>query len=107
VQKWFQKCYRLNKKKLQEEICSELLQCTRNEPDLLTSEITCDEIRIFLYDPETKGQARHGKSPNSPKKKKKKKKRALFFFFFLRRWGWFFWYPGRWGRQNNFYYKKY
>jgi len=41
-------------KELQEEICSELLQHTQNEPDLLKSEITCDEIWIFMYDPETK-----------------------------------------------------
>jgi hypothetical protein len=41
-------------KELQEEICSELLQCTRNEQDLLKSEITCDETWIFMYDPETK-----------------------------------------------------
>jgi len=41
-------------KELQEEICSEILQRTWNEPDLLMSEITCDEIWIFMYDPETK-----------------------------------------------------
>jgi hypothetical protein len=41
-------------KELQEEICSELLQRTQNEPDFLKSEITCDETWIFMYGPETK-----------------------------------------------------
>jgi len=40
-------------KELQVEIFSDLLQGTRNEPDLLKSEITCDETWIFMYDQET------------------------------------------------------
>jgi hypothetical protein len=41
-------------KELQKEMCSDLLQRTENEPDLLKSVITCDETWIFTYDPATK-----------------------------------------------------
>lgn len=70
VEKWFQKCYWLNKKNFRKEICSDLLQCTQNGPGLLKSEITCDETWIFMYDPETKWQLMLWKSPNSQRTKK-------------------------------------
>jgi hypothetical protein len=41
-------------KELRKEICSDLLQHTEHEPDLLKSEITCVETWIFTYDLETK-----------------------------------------------------
>jgi hypothetical protein len=41
-------------KELQEEIFSGLLQCTRNEPDFLKSEIACDETWICTCDQKTK-----------------------------------------------------
>jgi len=52
--KMFPKMLSAEQKELQEEICSELLQCARNEPDLLKSEIACEETLIFMYGPETK-----------------------------------------------------
>jgi hypothetical protein len=41
-------------KELLEEICSDLLQLTQNELDLLKSVITCDDTLIFTYDQEAK-----------------------------------------------------
>jgi hypothetical protein len=41
-------------KELHKEICSDLLQRTQNELDLLKSVITCDDTWIFTNDPEAK-----------------------------------------------------
>jgi hypothetical protein len=60
----------VEQKELWKEICPDLLQHTKNKPDLLKSVITCDETWIFMYNPETKWQAVHWKSPNSPRTKK-------------------------------------
>ena len=45
-----------NKKERRKELGLDLLQHVENEPDLLNSVITCDEIWVFTYDPETKRQ---------------------------------------------------
>ena len=52
------------------ELCSGLLQCIENEPDLLNSIITCDETWICMYDPETKRQSMQWKSTSFPRPKK-------------------------------------
>jgi hypothetical protein len=41
-------------KELYNEICSDLLQHTQTELDLLKSVITCDDTWIFTCDPEAK-----------------------------------------------------
>ena len=51
-------------------LCLDLLQCIENEPDLLNSIITCDEIWVFTYDLETKQQSMQWKSTSSPGPKK-------------------------------------
>jgi hypothetical protein len=51
-------------KELRQDICSDLLQHTKNEMDMLKLVITCDETWIFTYDPKTKRQSIHWKSPN-------------------------------------------
>jgi len=61
----------LSKKELKKEICSDLLQCTRNELDLLKSVIACDETWIFTYDLETKQESVYWKSPDSSKSKER------------------------------------
>jgi hypothetical protein len=44
-------------KERHKELCLDLLQNIKDEPDLLKSVITCDETWIFTYDPETKRQS--------------------------------------------------
>ena len=62
------------------------MQRIENEPDLLTSIITCDETWIFTYDPETKQQSLQWKSTSSPRPKRarmnfSKFKTMLIVFF--------------------------
>jgi hypothetical protein len=44
----------ISTKECHKELCLDLLQCIKVEPDLLNSVITCDETWIFTYDLETK-----------------------------------------------------
>lgn len=68
------------------EICSDILKNIKKDPDLLERVITCDESWFFIYDPETKRQSMHWKSPNSPRMKKarmsKSKFKAMMIVFF-------------------------
>jgi hypothetical protein len=54
--------------------------------DVLENVITCDETWIFQYDPETKRQLSHWKTPTSPRMKKAKmrklKVKAMMIIFF-------------------------
>jgi hypothetical protein len=50
-------------------ICADILQTIENDPEFLGNVITCDESWFFEYDPETKRQSMHWKSPWSPRKK--------------------------------------
>jgi len=58
----------------------------QNDPNFLENIITCDESRFFLYDPESKCQSMHWKSPSSPSQKKarqsKSKFKAMMIIFF-------------------------
>lgn len=67
-------------------ICSDIMERLKEEPDLLTRVITCDETWVFQYDPETKRQSMHWKTPTSPRMKKarmsKSKLKALLIVFF-------------------------
>lgn len=68
------------------EICSDTLKIIKNDPFFLNSIITCDETWIFTYDPETKRQSMHWKTPTSPRIKKarmsKSKFKAMLIIFF-------------------------
>jgi hypothetical protein len=57
-------------KERRKELCLDLLQRIKDEPDLVNSVITCDETWIFMYDPETKRQSMQWKSATSPRPKK-------------------------------------
>jgi len=66
--------------------CADTLENIENDPDFFLNVITCDETLIFQYDPETKRQSMHWKSPQSPRKKKacmcKSKFKATMIVFF-------------------------
>lgn len=68
------------------DICSDIVARLADDPDLLTNVITCDETWIFQYDPETKRQSMHWKTPSSPRMKKarmsKSKLKAMLIVFF-------------------------
>jgi len=51
-------------------ICADILQNTENNQNFLENIITCDESWFFQYDPESKHQSMHWKSPSSPRQKK-------------------------------------
>ena len=50
--------------------CSDTVERLKDDPDLLNRVITCDETWIFQYDPETKWQSMHWKTPFSPPNEK-------------------------------------
>jgi len=53
-------------------VCTDTLNAIENDPNLLERIITCDESWFFTYDPETKRQSMHWKSPSSSRQKKAK-----------------------------------
>ena len=59
-------------------ICADTLENIENDPNLLQNVITCDKTWIFQYDPETKRQSMHWKSPASPRKKKARMSKSKF-----------------------------
>lgn len=67
-------------------ICSDIMDRLKEQPDLLTNVVTCDETWIFQYDPETKRQSMHWKTPASPRMKKarmsKSRVKAMLIVFF-------------------------
>lgn len=67
-------------------ICSDTLKNIESDPNFLERVITCDESWFFTYDPETKRQSMHWKSPNSPRQKiarmSKSKFKAMMIVFF-------------------------
>jgi len=66
--------------------CADTLENIENDPDFFQNVVTCDEIWIFQYDPETKRQSMYWKNPQSPRKKKarmsKSKFKAMMIVFF-------------------------
>ncbi|XP_029341252.1 uncharacterized protein LOC115033209 [Acyrthosiphon pisum] len=68
------------------EICSDTLKIIKDDPSFINNIITCDETWIFTYDPETKRQSMHWKTPTSPRMKKarmsKSKFKAMLIVFF-------------------------
>jgi len=57
-------------KEIRMHICADILKNTENEPNFLENVVTCDESWSFQYDPESKRQSMHWKSPSSPKQRK-------------------------------------
>ncbi|GFV07710.1 putative mariner transposase [Trichonephila clavipes] len=47
-------------------VCIDILYAIKNDPNLLEKVITCDEFWFITYDPETKRQSMHWKTPTSP-----------------------------------------
>lgn len=75
-----------DQKDARKESCTDILERLNEDPHLLERVITCDETWIFQYDPETKRQSMHWKSPSSPKIKKakmsKSRLKAMLIVFF-------------------------
>ena len=73
-------------KEIRMNICADILQNIENDPNFLVNAITCGESWFFQYDPESKRQSMHWKSPSSPRQKKalqsKSKFKALMIVFF-------------------------
>ncbi|GFV00358.1 mariner Mos1 transposase [Trichonephila clavipes] len=67
-------------------VCTDILDAIKNDPNSLEKVITCDESWFFTYDPETKRQSMHWKTPTSPRAKKarmsKSKFKAMMIVFF-------------------------
>ncbi|GFX58090.1 putative mariner transposase [Trichonephila clavipes] len=67
-------------------VCTDILDAIKNDPNLLEKVIKCDESLFFTYDPETKRQSMHWKTPTSPRAKKarmsKSKFKAMMIVFF-------------------------
>jgi hypothetical protein len=67
-------------------ICSDVMEGITEQPGVLEDVITCDETWIFQYDPDTKRQWMHWKTPTSPRMKKarmsKSKVKAMMIVFF-------------------------
>ncbi|KAL4131731.1 hypothetical protein QTP88_009004 [Uroleucon formosanum] len=68
------------------EICSDTLKIIKDDPSFINNIITCDKTWIFTYDPETKRQSMHWRTPTSPRMKKarmsKSKFKAMLIVFF-------------------------
>ena len=68
------------------DICSDIMERFTDDPELVSKIITCDETWIFQYDPETKRQSMHWKTPTSPRVKKarmsKSKLKVMLIVFF-------------------------
>jgi hypothetical protein len=53
-----------------EEMCQNVLEKNEEETDFLNSVVTCDESRLFQYNPETKRQSTQWKTTHCPRPKK-------------------------------------
>ena len=91
-------------------ICADILQNIENDPYFLENVITYDESWFFQYDPESKRQSMHWKSPTSPRQKKAQQSKSKFkammtVFFDIRGFVHVAWVPE--GRTfNRVYYKE-
>ena len=71
-------CLTIEKKERQGMICSDILENIKRDPTFLQNVITCDESWFFTYDPETKRQSMHWKSPDSLRQKKARMSKSKF-----------------------------
>jgi len=58
--------------------CADILQNTENNTKVLENVITCDKSWFFQYDPESKRQSMHWKSPSSQWHKKAQQRKSKF-----------------------------
>ena len=65
-------------KEIRMNICADILQNIENDPNFLGNVINCDESWFFQYDPESKLQSMHWKSPRSPRQKKARQSKSKF-----------------------------
>jgi hypothetical protein len=69
-----------------EEMCQNVLEKIEEDPNFLSSVVTCDETWLFQYDPETKRQSMQWKTTHSPRPKKarmsKSKIKTMIVIFF-------------------------
>ena len=65
-------------KEIRTNNCADILQNIENDPNVLENVITCDESWFFQYDPESKCQSIHWKSPISPRQKKARQSKSKF-----------------------------
>jgi hypothetical protein len=65
-------------KENRKRICTDILEQIQVDSHFLDKVITCDETWIFTYDPETKRQSMHWKTPSSPKMKKTRQSKSKF-----------------------------
>jgi hypothetical protein len=94
VQKWFLKCYRLNKQNFERKSVLTFCNALGRNRICCISVITCNATLIFTYDTETKQQSMHWISPNSANKKKIK---SFYVSFEIQdHTDWFLRYPGCW-----------
>ncbi|GFV86352.1 protein GVQW3 [Trichonephila clavipes] len=67
-------------------VSTDILDAIKNDPNLLEKVITCDESWFFTYDPETKRQSMHWKTPTSQRAKEARmstsKFKAMMIVFF-------------------------
>jgi hypothetical protein len=57
-------------------VCRKLKQQARDDPNFIYDYITCDEIWVYDYVPETEQQSSQWKAPNSPRPKKAREVRS-------------------------------
>ncbi|XP_050538772.1 protein GVQW3-like [Daktulosphaira vitifoliae] len=76
----------IDRKFNRKKICSDTLKIIKDDPSFINNIITCNETWSFTYDPETKRQFMHWKTPTSPRMKKtrmsKSKFKAMLIVFF-------------------------
>lgn len=58
------------------DVCFQLKEQARKDPDFISKVVTGDESWFYGYDPETKQQSSQWKSPNSPRPKKARQVRS-------------------------------
>jgi len=58
------------------QVCTELQEAVRHDPNFLSRVITGDESWVYDYDPETKQQSTQWKTPSSPRPKKARQVRS-------------------------------
>jgi len=65
-------------KEIRMNICVDILQNIENDPNFLENVITCDKSWFSQYDPESKRQSMHWKSPSSPRQKRERQSKSKF-----------------------------
>ena len=88
--KFIPRMLREDKKERRCHDCREMLELINSDPAVLDVLVTCDEIWIYFYDPETKTQSfqwKHAGSPRPKKTRQSKSSHKLFMISFFDRTG--------------------